>query len=46
MDAEHTPGGLYVNPKTGLLSTKNIRQNKKPIIYQGDMQCGEYKKAY
>ena len=44
--AEHTPGGLYVNPKTGLLSTKNIRQNKKPIIYQGDMQCGEYKKAY
>ena len=44
--AEHTPRGLYGNPKTPLLSTKNIRQNKKPIIYQGDMRCGEYKKVY
>ena len=33
MDAEHTPGGRYGSPKTTLLSTKNIRQNKKPIMY-------------
>ena len=40
------PGGLYKSSPARLLSTKNIRQNKKPIIYQGDMQCGEYKKVY
>ena len=34
------PGGLYGNSKTALLSPQNIRQNKKSIIYQGDIQCG------
>ena len=28
-----SPGGLYGNSKTALLSPQNIRQNKKPIIY-------------
>ena len=27
------PGGLYGNSKTALLSPKNIRKDKKPIIY-------------
>ena len=30
---ERPPRGLYENPKTTLLSPANIRQNKKPIIY-------------
>ena len=40
------PGGLYGYQTTRLLSPQNIRQNKKPIVYQGDIQCGEYKKVY
>lgn len=45
-NAGHGTGGLYEYSPERQLSTKNIRQNKKPIIHQGDIQCGEYKKAY
>ena len=45
-DTKTIPGGLYGNLKTALLSYSTSRQNKKPIIYKGDIQCGEYKKVY
>ena len=38
--AARRPGSLYRFSLARLLSPSNIRKNKKPIIYQGDMQCG------